>query len=256
MRRIVLTLMTVLPVIANAQGFDVLPRHIIDLPTAWTQPAAGFDLSIRAYGDGGAIMALNVGISRQFTFGASYGGTNILGEKQLNWNRAPGLMVRYNLIDSSNALNYSWPDISIGFESQGYGAFNDSTGRYANKSRGFYVVASQRYGLFENLDFHGGINYSLERDDEDTDINFFFGATLAFNQDFDVLAEYDFAFNDDKTKSEFGSGNGYLNTGLRLRIRDLVYLEFFVKNITKNRRTSDYFNREFKITYFQFINIF
>jgi hypothetical protein len=259
MKRIVLLFLAV-PLTVHAQGVEVWPRHVIDMPTAWTQPPTGFDLSVRAYGDGGALIGLNVGISNQFTFGASYGGTNILGEKPFEWNRAPGLMIRYILLDSrppsstGSTLSYAWPDLSIGFESQGYGAFNDSTGRYANKSRGFYVVASQRYEFFQNLDFHGGVNYSLERGDRDSDINFFFGTALAFNQDFELLGEYDFAFNDDKSKTRFGTGNGYLNAGLRLRIRDVIYLEVFVKNMTQNRRTSNYFNREFKITYFQFID--
>ncbi|MDZ7292293.1 MAG: YjbH domain-containing protein [candidate division KSB1 bacterium] len=249
MKKTTLLLLLLLPVSVIGQGIEVPPRHIIDFPTAWPLPRAGFDLNVRFFGMNGAIVSMNVGVSGQFMFGASYGGTNILGEDSLHWNPAPGLLVRYQLIGESFAL----PAISVGFESQGYGSYVDSTKRYTNKSPGFYVVASKSYALLERLDFHGGVNYSLERGDKDRDINLFVGATLAVNQDFEILGEYDFAINDNKEKVSLGSGAGYLNSGLRLNIKKVVYLELFVKNLLQNKRDAKYFNREFKITFFQYI---
>jgi len=269
MKKILLSLLLLLPVVVFGQGLDVQPRRVIDTPTAWTLPRAGFDLTMRAFGNGGAFLSLSVGVSNQFMFGASYGGTQILGEDSLQWNRSPGIMVRYNLIPESFAL----PAVSIGFESQGYGRFiktvpdrtvktsagRDSTisskevNRYANKSLGFYAVASKSYAFFEHLDFHGGVNFTLERDDDDGDINLFTGGALAFNQDFELLGEYDFALNDTPNKVGLGEGTGYLNAGLRLNIRKIVYIELYLKNILKNRRGANNFNREFQITYFQYI---
>jgi len=251
MKRFVLLLIGLLPVAVFGQGIEVQPRHLIDLPTAWPMPRAGFDLKVRAFGGGGALVALSVGVSNEFMFGASYGGNHILGEDSLIWNRAPGILLRYKMIEESFAL----PAISIGFESQGYGPFiGGPKSRYTNKSRGFYAVGSKSYDFFEHLDFHGGVNYSLERTEDGTSpINFFMGGALAFNQDFELLAEYDFAVNDTKDKEEFGSGNGYLNAGLRLNIKKVVYIELFLKNLTKNRRTSNYFTREFQLTFFQYI---
>jgi hypothetical protein len=192
-------------------------------------------------------------------FGTSFGGTEVLGESQADWNPAPGVLVRYQLLSESLGL----PGVTLGFESQGYGPFvRDSTdkskGRYVNKSLGFYVVGSKSYDLLERLDFHAGINYSLERDDQDKDPNLFLGMTLAINRDIELLAEYDLAFNDDKTQESqnvrrFGDGKGYLNTGIRLNLKDVVYLEFYLKNLFKNRTTAEDYAREFKITYFQFI---
>jgi hypothetical protein len=242
-----LSLFLSFPAVIFGQGIEVPPRHVIDLPTAWPLPRAGFDLNVRFYANGGALMSLNVGVSGEFMFGASYGGTRILGEDSLEWNNAPGLLLRYQLINESFAL----PALSIGFESQGYGAYLDSTSRYTNKSRGIYVVASKSYAFLERLDFHGGINYSLERED-DSDINLFTGGALAINQDVEVLGEYDFALNDTQENS-LGSGNGYLNAGIRLNIKKVVYLELFVKNLLDNKKNAKYFNREFKITFFQYI---
>jgi hypothetical protein len=248
MKKTMFLLLLSLPVVVFGQGIEVPPRHMIDLPTAWPLPRAGLDLTMRFYGNGGLLMGLNVGVSGKFMFGASYGGSKILGEDSLEWNPAPGLLVRYLLINESFAL----PAISIGFDSQGYGAFLDSTNRYGNKSLGFYAVASKSYAFLERMDFHGGINYSLEHDDHDSDINLFVGGVLAFNPDFDLLAEYDFAVNDNADNS-LGSGNGYVNAGLRLNIKKVVYLEFFLKNLLQNKKEVKYYNREFKITYFQYI---
>jgi hypothetical protein len=97
-------------------------------------------------------------------------------------------------------------------------------------------VASKSYAFLERLDFHGGVNYSLERDD-DSDINLFTGGALAINQDVEVLGEYDFALNDTQENS-LGAGNGYLNAGIRLNIKKVVYLELFVKNLLDNRKTA------------------
>ncbi|MCG3118786.1 MAG: hypothetical protein ALAOOOJD_01061 [bacterium] len=256
MKKFILPLLLLLPVVVFGQGIDVQPRHVIDIPTAWPLPRAGFDLTARAFGQGGMFVSLSVGVSNQFMFGASYGGTNILGEDSLQWNRAPGLLVRYNIIPESFAL----PAISIGFESQGYGPFiakskttNSEINRYTNKSPGFYVVASKSYAFLEHLDFHGGINYSLERGDGDKDINLFTGAALAFNQDFELLGEYDFALNDTQKKVSLGEGTGYLNAGLRLNIKKVVYIEVYLKNLLQNRTAAKYYNREFQITFFQYI---
>ncbi len=247
MKKTVLLLLLALPVAILGQGIEVAPRHVIDTPTAWPLPRAGFDLNLRFYGNGGALMSLNVGVSGQFMFGASFGGTKILGEDSLEWNPAPGVLLRYQMIAESFAL----PAISIGFESQGYGAYLDSTKRYTNKSPGFYVVASKSYALFDHLDLHGGINYSLERHD-DSDLNWFTSGALAFNPSVELLCEYDFAINDNADNS-LGSGNGYLNAGLRLNVKRVVYLELFLKNLLQNKRYAKYFNREFQITLFQYI---
>jgi len=207
-------------------------------------------LGMRFFGEGGVILGLNVGISDKFMFGASYGGTNVLGEKTTNWNSAPGVLARYQLLSETIGL----PAVTVGFESQGFGAYIDSTRRYVSKSTGFFVVGSKSYDLLERLDFHGGINYSLEDGDGDDDINLFAATTLAFNPHFEALLEYDLAFNDSPEEDRtIGDGKGYLNAGLRLNIGSVLYLEIFLKNLLDNQLTADEFTREFKITYFQYI---
>lgn len=249
MRKVPWLLLLGVPLQVFAQGLGVPPRWIIDTPTAGTLPRVGFDFSVRTYGDGGLLGSVNVGVSERFMFGVSYGGTNLLGNGVVGWNETPGVNLRYQLIEESFGL----PAVTLGFDSQGFGAFNDSLNRYANKSPGFFLVTSKGYDLFERLDFHGGVNYSLETADGDRDVNLFGGATLALNSDFEVLCEYDFALNDNDNNS-ITSGRGFLNVGARLNIRSVVYVEFFLKDILENRKEIVNANREMKITYFQFIH--
>ena len=251
-RHILIFFVILLPSSLLAQGVDVWPRHVIDKPTAGVLPRGAFDLGLRFIGGGGVLMDLNVGLSDRISFGASYGGFNVLGADSVNWNPAPGVHVRYQLVSETIGL----PGITIGFESQGFGAYIDSTSRYFYKSPGFFVVGSKSYSLFERLDFHGGINYSLEDGDGDNDINLFLGTVLAFDPHFEIMAEYDLAFNDSpESDRTVGDGKGYLNAGVRLNVQNVLYLEFFLKNLLDNQRNIDEFTREFKITYFQFINL-
>ena len=249
MRRLLwLVIGSLLPLQVCAQGVGVPPRMLIDTPAAGVLPPAGFDFSMRAYGNGGLLVDIAVGVSTNFMFGVSYGGTNVLGNGKVNWNQNPGVSLRYQLLSES----YGVPGVTIGFDSQGYGAFIDSTKRYENKSPGFFAVASKSYDLFDRLDLHGGINFSLETEDKDRDPNVFIGATLAFNHAFEMLWEYDVALNDNVDGS-INSGKGYLNMGGRLNVRNTVYIEFFIKDLLENRKNIANANRELKVTYFQFI---
>jgi hypothetical protein len=247
-KTLVLLSLLVLPLRISAQGVDVPPRFVIDTPTAGVLPRAGMEFSLRTYGDGGLLMNIGVGISERFMFGVSYGGVNVLGAGSVNWNQNPGVNARYQLLEE----NIGVPGLTMGFDSQGYGAFIDSTKRYESKSPGFFLVGSKSYDLFERLDVHLGINFSLETADDDKDPNVFLSSSLALNSNFELLAEYDVALNDNVDDS-INSGKGYFNLGARLTIRSVVYVEFFVKDILENRKNTANTSRELKITYFQFI---
>jgi len=243
-----LMLVNLMPLQILGQGVDVPPRFVIDTPTAGLLPRAGLDVNLRAFGNGGLLGSINVGISEDFMFGISYGGINVLGSGVVNWHQNPGVNARYRLLEEMQDR----PSITVGFDSQGYGAFIDSTRRYENKSPGFFAVLSKSYDLFERFDAHVGVNFSLETADGDQDPNFFLSSSLAFNGNFELLGEYDVALNDNVDDS-INSGKGFLNIGVRLNIRNVVYIESFVKDVLENRKNIANANREVKITYFQFI---
>lgn len=248
---LVLLLLGVMRLDGYAQGINVPSRFIIDKPTAGVLPRAGVDFSLRAFGDGGLIGNIDVGISERFMIGVGYGGTNVLGNNKIDWNQNPGVVLRY-LMSNKRPEGV---DLSFGFDSQGYGPYMDNQKRYINKSPGLFAVLSADYQLLQGAEGHLGVNYSLETADGSRAPNIFVGASLfPFSSDFEILAEYDFALNDeDKGENSINSGKGFFNVGARLSIRTVVYIEFFVKDILENRRNIANANRELKITYFQFI---
>jgi hypothetical protein len=230
---------------ANAQD-EFQPQLLIDMPTAATLDRGTYAMNLRLFGNGGLLGDLSVGISPRFFFGLSFGGENIVGAGDINWNPEPGIQARIRVIDETFVM----PAITLGFDSQGFGAHVDTLDRYVYKSRGLFAVASKNYAFLHNLGFHGGINYSFEKNDDDTDLNFFIGADLSFNREVRVMVEYDFARNDNENDQIFGSGEGYMNGGARWSVSERFYLQFLLKNVFKNGPQG--VTREIKIGYSEF----
>ena len=172
-----------------------------------------------------------------------------IGEGKVNWNPRAEVHARYRLYEES----YSLPAISIGFNSQGYGAYleADSIKRYTIKSKGFYVVGSKNYSFLGVLGFHGGINLSLEDSDGDNDPNFFVGFDKSISSEISFVGEYDFAINDNEDNSLVAK-KGYLNSGLKWNIGSNLNLEINIKNLLNNRKNVPDSNREIKIIYREF----
>lgn len=239
-------LLVIVSMVCTAQEQFPPPRMLIDTPTAGTLTRGSYDVTLRLYPQGGVIASVGIGLSSRLLLGLSYGGENVIGEGKVNWNPDLGVQLRYRLIDENIAL----PAIVLGFDSQGYGAYIDSTKRYTVKSRGFFAVASKNYVFLGDLSLHGGINYSLEKSDGDSDPNLFVGIIKSLNPDLALVAEYDFALNDNEDNA-LGSGKGYLNTGLRWTFAQQLYIEISLKNILQNKHNIPYSNREIKINYYE-----
>lgn len=224
------------------------PRKLIDCPTAGLLPRGSFDFDIRIYPQGGTIFGIDIGLMRRFMVGMSFGGVNVIGEGEPDWNPRIEFLAKYRLINES----YMFPALVLGFDSQGIGAYNDSLERYLYKSKGFYAVISKGYSLAElPLGMHAGVNYSLENEDKDKNASFFFGADMLLGDNLGVMAEYDLGTNDDKAEELFGQGYGYLNVGLQWIFSNRLFLQFNLKNLLLNRKDATTWGREFKIVYFE-----
>ncbi len=248
MKRIIVLLFAVLGFtsINFAQNKTPPPLELIDMPTAATLERGSYVSNLRLYPEGGLLGGLQIGLSDRFYLGVFFGGENIIGEGKINWNPEPGLQFAYRIIDENILL----PGIAIGYNSQGYGAYIKGEKRYTIKSRGFYAVAGKNYAFLGDLSFHGGINYSLEREDGDKDVNLFAGILKSLSNDFSLLAEYDVAVNDNDFHS-IGRGKGYLNVGIRWLFAGRLSLQFQFKNILENKENVPYSNREIKIAYLE-----
>lgn len=227
--------------------YEIPPRMLIDMPTAGTLRRADFDLGVRLYPEGGAVTYTDIGLSNRLMIGISYGGEQILSSDDPNWNSRIEFNVKFRVIDE---LEY-FPAVSVGFTSQGYGAWLGKYDRYTYKSRGFYGVVSRSFYFYQwTAGWHGGVNYTQEHDvDRDDDINLFFGFDATFRYDLAFLMEFDAALNDNKSSFPSGKGRGYLNMSLKWLFNKNLELEAVLKDLMVNRRESDTFTREIRITF-------
>jgi hypothetical protein len=230
-------------------------RQLVDLPTAGMLEPGSYAVGLRMYAGGGVLGEISVGLMKSFMFGVSYGGENMLGEGDMDWNPDPGVFVRLRLFTENIRLQ---PAIVVGFDSQGFGRYKPDFKRYEYKSRGLYVVTSKYYGFTRRptansltLGLHLGLNWSPEGGSKDDESNLFLGADLILNTEFRVAAEYDFAVNDNENEDYFGSGNGFLNMSLQWMFAHTLVMEFSVKNILKNGATP--LTREIKVGYYESI---
>jgi outer membrane receptor protein involved in Fe transport len=77
----------------------------------------------------------------------------------------------------------------------------------------------------------------LESDDGDNFVNLTTGVEKTLGDNFSLLAEYDFAFNDNQTDI-YGEGSGYLNLGIRWSIGEGFTLGFDMRDLLDNKQWS------------------
>lgn len=235
------------PVQIVGRGATIEPRNLIDYPTAGILPKGSFASNIEFFQEGGLLASLSFGILDRLDVGISYGGSKIVGSEDASFNKVPGLNLKLRILDES----VEFVALTIGFGSQGKESYIDSTNRYMIKSPGFFAVASKNYSFLGHLSIHGGLNYSLERGDEDRDLNAFLGVEKTLGSAMSLVGEYILATNDDGAKA-LGRGRGYLNFGWRWSIADGLALGLDLKDLTKNQIQESFANRTLKLEYIRF----
>jgi hypothetical protein len=226
------------------EGATIEPTMLIDKPTAGMLHRGNYYISANFYQQGGVLFGVAVGLLDQFSFGISYGGTDLLGTAKPRMNPAPGVNVKLRILDETSFS----PALALGFDSQGKEPYLDSLKRYTIKSPGFYAVASQNYAFIGNLSLHGGVNLTTERTDGDKDLDVFVGAEKSLGKDISLLAEYDFAFNDNSARAT-GHRKGYLNAAVRWSWGKGMVIGVNVKDVFRNEPNATAPNRTIQIEY-------
>ncbi|MBU2493716.1 MAG: YjbH domain-containing protein [Bacteroidetes bacterium] len=206
-------------------------RSLIDMPSAGILEKGFVGVSMDVLPEGVVISKMEVGVFDNFSFGISYGGSNIIGTGKISWYNLPGINARFRVLDETEAI----PALTLGFDSQGKGFFFKTDDRYEIKSPGFFAAAAKNFEFFGYLSVHGIINYSLEREDGDKDLNVGIGVEKTIGSRFSIIAEYDFAINDNGSLS-LGDGNGYLNMGARWSVGDGFTLGLDLRNLLDNKK--------------------
>jgi len=238
--------------VSFGQDLSVYPQPIdlVTVPTAGIIPRGAYLIDLNLFRNGGILAGVSAGISSKFMFGISYGGSMIIGDEQINWNKQPGVEIKFRFMEESKMM----PAMLVGFNSKGYGAYCDSLNRYETKAVGFYMVASKNFSFLGNFGFHGGVNYNpLEKEDGDNDPSFFMGIDKDITKQLSFVIEYNAALNDNETNQlGLGEGRGYLNAGIRWAMAENFHIDVDFKNILLNRKDVEYRSRECKITFIEF----
>lgn len=210
-------------------------RELIDMPTAGILEKGNVSLSSELLPYGTVIAKVEAGIFNNINIGLSYGGSNIIGSGSPDWYPfPPGVNLKIRLIDETILT----PAFAIGFDTQGKGEYFKDQKRFSIKAPGLFAAASKNFSLLGYLSIHGLINYTLLEDkDGDNFVNLMVGAEKTIGANFSLLAEYNFAFNDNSSYS-FGAGKGYLNLGIRWSIGNGVTVGFDLRDLLQNKEWS------------------
>jgi hypothetical protein len=228
MRYSLLALLLTLPALVSSQMTESL--DLVDCPTAGLLMSAGYQMDLTVEPEGGSIFTLRIGFLDRFLIGFSYGGSEIIGSGEPDWNPRVEFNARLRVLDEA----FYAPAVAVGFNSQGSGRYIDSDGRYRLKSKGFYAVAGKHMEFLGSLGAHGGINYSLERADQSA-MDIFLGVEQILADQLSIMLEYDFALDDNLSDGRYGEGGGYLNCGIRWLVQEGFFLDLALKNLNGNR---------------------
>ncbi|MDA3793345.1 MAG: hypothetical protein PF545_06835 [Elusimicrobia bacterium] len=191
--------------------------EIIDTPTAESVGFGSYDLSFRLY-DRGSIMArLLYGIiMKDLTLGLSFDAENVVGAGEVKAHR-PYLYIKLPLYTGG----YKWPAVSVGFDEQGLGRYDDTDKIYQFNPMGFFMVMTKT-GMGPGLNMGAGINadYSITKTD-DTGLKGFVNASYTLGPEFMMLAEV----------RDIYSWSSYVNAGARYMLTPELHFEFSALNI-------------------------
>ncbi len=210
-------------------------RSLVDIPSAGILEKGYVGVTMDVLPFGVVMSRIEAGVFDNFSFGISYGGANIIGTGEIEWYNMPGINARVRLMDETE----KYPALTLGFDSQGKGAYNEKVDRFEIKSPGFFLAAAKNFEFLGYLSLHGTVNYSLEREDNDKDLNLSVGMEKTIGSKISFVAEYDFAVNDNGVKS-FGAGNGYLNMGVRWSVGEGFTIGMDLRDMLANQKLNSY----------------
>ncbi len=219
--------------LTNAIIADFQPLKVIEIPTAGVPPHGGYVFDLRQDPGGRLTGYTGVAFINRFYVMLGYGGGNIIGNGEPDWNPYPFIEARFRVFEE----NIFFPAIAIGYSSYGYGSFDRSYNRFYRKPMEFYLVGSKAFDLFNYAGVHGGMSFEPDADSTENPVDIFIGGQVCFENIVELLADYRFGLNDMEKDGIFGEGRGYLNAGLKVWASMDLSVAFYFINITENGET-------------------
>ena len=229
-------------------AFSYEMNTLIDSPTAGILQKGEAEISAKLYKNNGLILGSKVGLFPRFMIGVNYGAEDIVGNRNPVWHERVEFNCKMRFLDETSKL----PAAVIGYDSQGHGNYHKDTKRYDIKSKGVFVAASKNYLFLGNLGFHLGANYSLENKDDDDNINLFAGFDKSIGDILVLTAEYDTAWNDNKSTNQNVEmlGVGFLNASLDVYFTEYLILKISFYDLLQNREDTEGCDRTLTLLYY------
>ena len=221
------------------------PRFIVDMPTAGVLSRLHHSVGVYAFPEGGVMLEWSIAPFNEFNVGISYGGSGVIGAGIPDWQPWPGLHAKYRII--AETLNF--PAITVGFSSQGRGAYLDGLDKFVTQSPGLYAVASKSFVFLGRLDLHGGVNYAFEGAADDRSPNIYVGLEKSVGNIFSAAIEYNATFMENL--GETMRHRGLLNASIRCSIGKGFTLEFQARDLLTNFRNADHISRSLALEYIE-----
>ncbi len=225
------------PSSAAASGGLLRSSNLVDSPTATVLGHGRYRIECRLMHGGSLVAGTSVGIRDRLEVGVSWGMQGLLGRGEVEFNDRTALSLRLLLVEEMEL-----PALVLGFDNQGYGAWDEGLERYERKSKGFFLAATRNwYGpLGTDVATTGGINLSGENTDESS-LDFFAGLEQDFDGQFALILDFAAGLDDrrDEQPTRYGRGVGWLDLGMRWNAIGGVQFKFFLRDLLSNYRHPD-----------------
>lgn len=207
----------------------------IDQPVPISLAHGEYYVGIRLWGEGGVLARFGVGLFDRLTMGMSYSVNRLIGADTLELSRPrPEMLARIAILKESGFV----PDLTLGFESQGYDYYSGEEDRFAVKEKGGYLAVGKTVEISRTY-CQLGLNWWQG-----------FNGFIAVNQllpgAVELIGEYDPAPNDLPEGKEWRGG--WLNFGIAWTFQERMRLGFALRDVLGNNERTR-LNRVFNISF-------
>lgn len=218
-------------------------RFIVDLPTAGVVSKSQHVTDFFLFSDGGMMAEWSASPITNVNFGLSFGGTGIIGNDNISWQKVPGVHFRARIVDEALAF----PAILFGGSTQGRGIYSRTIERFQTDSPGLYVAASKNFKMLGTFALHGGVNYSFDPQVSDRSLNAYIGLEKSLGGTVSLMAEYNATLS--KNSPVFFNEKGLLNFALRWSVGKGFTMEMQGHDLLTHYANAKYITRTIGLEY-------
>lgn len=200
-------------------NYTLETMNIVNMPTAGNIPLKSQFFELYFSQNSCLSLKLLDAPFKKFYFGISISATNFFGDGDITFQKYPGIMANYRILDEGKY----YPAIGIGINTQGKGNYNETKDQFDFISPGIYLAMSKSFrwtlGYFG---LHLGTNYSFEPSASNRQINFYFGIEQSITDNTSINLEYDF---NTPENPDIVFNRALLNLSLRYSVDDRITID-------------------------------